>query len=49
MSDEEIRNHIRDTFIQEPAFGNCAIRAQTREGVEVFNDPIVVRDDALNK
>ena len=26
MSDEEIRNHIRDAFIQEPAFANCAIR-----------------------
>ena len=39
MSDEEIRNHIRDAFIQEPAFRNCAIRAQTKEGVEIFNDP----------
>src|SRR5262249_22752164 len=25
MSDKEIRNHIRDAFIQEPAFANCAI------------------------
>src|SRR5882672_11209578 len=30
MSDEEIRNHIRDSFIQEPAFSNCAIRVQTK-------------------
>src|SRR5262249_7869741 len=39
MSDEEIRNHIRDAFIQEPAFANCAIHVRTKEGVEIFNDP----------
>ena len=47
MSDEEIRNHIRDAFIQEPSFRNCAIRAQTREGVEVFNDPMEKRGDIM--
>jgi osmotically-inducible protein OsmY len=47
MSDEEIRNHIRDAFIQEPAFRNCAIRAQTKEGVETFNDPAEKRGDML--
>src|SRR5262249_38928071 len=45
MSDEEIRDHIRDAFIQEPAFSNCAIRVQTREGVETFNDPLEMRGD----
>jgi len=45
MSDDEIRDHIRDAFIQEPAFGNCAIRVQTREGVETFNDPMEMRGD----
>src|SRR5262245_26024038 len=45
MSDEEIRNHIRDAFIQEQAFANCAIRVQTKEGVETFNDPAEKRGD----
>src|SRR5215813_13899544 len=45
MNDEEIRDHIRDAFIQEPAFSNCAIRVQTREGVETFNDPLEMRGD----
>jgi osmotically-inducible protein OsmY len=45
MSDEEIRNHIRDAFIQEPAFANCAIRVQAKDGVETFNDPVEKRGD----
>src|SRR5262245_8486410 len=45
MSDEEIRNHIRDAFIQEPAFNNCAIRVQTREGLETFNEPVEKRGE----
>jgi osmotically-inducible protein OsmY len=45
MSDEEIRNHIRDAFIQELAFSNCAIRVQTREGLETFNDPVEKRGE----
>src|SRR5882672_1597597 len=45
MSDDEIRNHIRDAFIQEPAFSNCAIRVQTKEGVRTFNDPAEKRGD----
>jgi osmotically-inducible protein OsmY len=45
MSDEEIRNHIRDAFIQEPAFSNCAIRVQTKEGAKTFNDPAEKRGD----
>ncbi|MGH9753934.1 MAG: BON domain-containing protein [Blastocatellia bacterium] len=45
MSDEEIRNHIRDAFIQEPTFTNCAIHVQTKEGVETFNDPAEKRGD----
>ncbi len=45
MSDEEIRNHIRDAFIQEPAFGNIAIRVQTGKGLETFNDPVEKRGD----
>jgi osmotically-inducible protein OsmY len=45
MSDEEIRNHIRDAYIQEPAFANCAIHVQTKEGVETFNDPAEKRGD----
>lgn len=45
MSDEEVRNHIRDAFIQEPAFKNCAIRVQTKEGVKTFNDPAEKRGD----
>ena len=45
MSDDEIRNHIRDAFIQEPAFSNCAIRVQTREGARTFNDPAEKRGD----
>lgn len=45
MSDEEIRNHIRDAFIQEPAFKNCALYVQTKEGVETFNDPAEKRGD----
>ena len=45
MSDEEMRNHIRDAFIQEPAFANCAIRVQTKDGVETFNDPAEKRGD----
>jgi osmotically-inducible protein OsmY len=45
MSDEEVRNHIRDAFIQEPAFANCAIQVQTKEGVETFNDPAEKRGD----
>ena len=45
MSDEEIRNHIRDAFIQEPAFANCAIRVQAKDGVETFNDPAEKRGD----
>ncbi|HEV2666289.1 MAG TPA: BON domain-containing protein [Blastocatellia bacterium] len=47
MSDEEIRNHILDAFIQEPAFGNCAIRVQTNEGSKTFNDPAEKRGDML--
>ena len=45
MSDEEIRNHIRDAFIQEPAFSNCSIRVQTKEGSQTFNDPSEKRGD----
>jgi len=45
MSDEEIRDHIRDAFIQEPAFANCAIRVQTKDGVKTFNDPAEKRGD----
>jgi osmotically-inducible protein OsmY len=45
MSDEEVRNHIRDAFIQEPTFSNCAIRVQTKEGVKTFNDPAEKRGD----
>jgi osmotically-inducible protein OsmY len=45
MSDEDIRNHIRDAFIQEQAFANCAIRVQTKEGVETFNEPAEKRGD----
>jgi osmotically-inducible protein OsmY len=45
MSDEEIRNHVRDAFIQEPAFSNCAISVQTEKGVEIFNDPAEKRGD----
>jgi osmotically-inducible protein OsmY len=45
MSDEEIRNHIRDAFIQEPAFRNCAISVQTEKGPEIFNDPAEKRGD----
>ena len=45
MSDEEIRDHIRDAFIQEPAFANCAIHVQTKEGEETFNDPAESRGD----
>jgi osmotically-inducible protein OsmY len=45
MIDEEIRNHIRDAFIQEPAFSNCAIRVQTNDGVATFNDPPEKRGD----
>jgi osmotically-inducible protein OsmY len=45
MSDEEIRNHIRDAFIQEPAFSNCAIRVQTEKGPLIFNDPPEKRGD----
>jgi osmotically-inducible protein OsmY len=45
MSDEEALNHIRDAFIQEPAFKNCAIRVQTKEGVKTFNDPAEKRGD----
>jgi osmotically-inducible protein OsmY len=45
MSDEEIRNHIRDAFIQEPAFSNCGISVQTNDGVETFNDPAEKRGD----
>src|SRR5215470_4453441 len=47
MSDDEIRNHIRDAFIQEPAFGNCAIRVQTKDGAKTFNDPAEKRGDML--
>jgi osmotically-inducible protein OsmY len=47
MSDEEIRNHIRDAFIQEPTFANCAIRVQTKDGVETFNDPAEKRGDFM--
>jgi osmotically-inducible protein OsmY len=45
MTDEEIRNHIRDAFIQEPAFANCAIHVETKEGAETFNDPAENRGD----
>jgi osmotically-inducible protein OsmY len=45
MSDEEIRNHIRDAFIQEPAFSNCAITVQTEKKAEIFNDPAEKRGD----
>jgi osmotically-inducible protein OsmY len=45
MSDEDVRNHIRDAFIQEPAFSNCAIRVQTKDGLKTFNDPIEKRGD----
>jgi osmotically-inducible protein OsmY len=45
MSDEEIRDHIRDAFIQEPAFSNCAISVQTEKGSEIFNDPAEKRGD----
>jgi osmotically-inducible protein OsmY len=47
MNDEEIRDHIRDAFIQEPAFANCAIRVQTKEGIETFNDPAEKRGDFM--
>ncbi|MBO0860528.1 MAG: BON domain-containing protein [Chloracidobacterium sp.] len=47
MSDDEIRNHIRDAFIQEPAFSNCAIRVQTKDGARTFNDPAENRGDIL--
>src|SRR5262249_19008194 len=40
-----IRNHIRDAFIQEPAFSECAIRVQTKDGLETFNDPVEKRGD----
>jgi osmotically-inducible protein OsmY len=45
MSDDEIRDHIRDAFIQEPAFSNCAIRVQTKDGAKTFNDPAEKRGD----
>jgi osmotically-inducible protein OsmY len=45
MRDEDIRNHIRDAFIQEQAFANCAIRVQTKEVVETFNEPMEKRCD----
>ena len=45
MSDEEIRNHIRDAFIQESAFSNCVISVQTKKGFELFNDPAEKRGD----
>jgi osmotically-inducible protein OsmY len=40
MTDEEIRNHIRDACIQEPTLATCAIRVRTKDKVETFNDPV---------
>jgi osmotically-inducible protein OsmY len=40
MTDIEISRHIRDAFIQEPAFNECVIRVHTKNGFETFNDPV---------
>src|SRR5437762_1754687 len=47
MTDDEIRAHIRDAFLQEPALQNCAVRVRTREKEETFNDPMEKRGEIV--
>ena len=45
MGDREIRNHVRDALLQEPAFGEFALREQTGSGCSVIRMPVAVRGE----
>jgi osmotically-inducible protein OsmY len=56
MTDAEIRDHVRDGLLEEPAFRDCAIRVQVKGMIETVREPplekvgdieIIVEDGAV--
>ncbi|MDH3770238.1 MAG: BON domain-containing protein, partial [Nitrospirota bacterium] len=45
MGDREIRNHVRDALLQDPAFGEFALRERTGSGCSVIRMPVQVRGE----
>lgn len=45
MGDREIRNHVRDALLQEPAFREFALRERTGSGCSVIRMPVQVRGE----
>jgi osmotically-inducible protein OsmY len=43
MTDAEIRDHLRDLLLGEPAFKDCAIRMQVKDQVETIREPPMER------
>jgi osmotically-inducible protein OsmY len=43
MTDGEIRDHLRDQLLEEPAFRDCAIRARVKGPVETISEPPAAR------
>jgi osmotically-inducible protein OsmY len=39
MTDAEVRDHLRDSLLEEPAFKNCSTSAQVKGRVEIITDP----------
>lgn len=39
MTDEDIREHVRDALIQEPALTDCAVRLRLGDRTEVIREP----------
>jgi len=39
MGDAEIRDHVRDALLQEPALERCFIRARVKDNVETYREP----------
>jgi osmotically-inducible protein OsmY len=40
MTDAEIRDHLRDALLEEPAFRDCAIRVNIKGHVETVREPL---------
>lgn len=45
MADDEIRDHVRDALLQEPALANCALEVQDKGRIE----PVRVIDQAVGR
>lgn len=47
MGDAEIRDHVRDALLQEPALETCSIRARVKNTMETYREPPEASGDIL--